>query len=138
MQTSAPTCGRSAADSRHDPKCRLKSSQVKSIYFNHPSQGNSTIFLGPRNKAMPPTSQQLGQFPLKRVKYRHRHPFLVFFLPDPHERSLCSQPIRGKVRRTGRIFPEHVERSFSGPEYSFVAVRRIPRTRFAKQKFAQL
>ena len=25
-------------------KCRLKSSQVKSVYFNHPSQGNSTNY----------------------------------------------------------------------------------------------
>ena len=29
---------------QHDRKCRLKSSQVKSIYFNHPSQGNSTNY----------------------------------------------------------------------------------------------
>ena len=36
------------------------------------------------------------------------------------------------------MFPEHVERSFLDPEYSFVAVRRILRTLFAKQKFAQL
>ena len=56
-----------------------------------------------------------------------------------HRRELRSQPIRGKVRRIGRIFPEHVERSFLDPEYSFVAVGRITRTiLFAKQKFAQL
>ena len=36
------------------------------------------------------------------------------------------------------MFPEHAERSFLDPEYSFVAVRRIFRTIFAKQKFAQL
>ena len=35
--------------------------------------------------------------------------------------------VRGKVRRTGRIFTEHVERSFLDPKHSFVA----------KQKFAQ-
>ena len=72
------------------------------------------------------------------MKYRRGHPFLIFFLPHRQVSSLCSQPIRGKVRRTGRIFPEHVERSFLDPEYSFVAVRRIPRTRLAKQKFVQL
>ena len=36
--------------------------KVKSIYFNHPSQGNSTNYyfiLGPRDKAAPPTSQQI-------------------------------------------------------------------------------
>ena len=36
------------------------------------------------------------------------------------------------------MLPEHVERSFLDTEYSFVAVRRILPTRFAKQKFAQL
>ena len=45
----------------------------------------------------------------------HFFPFLV------HRRALRSQPITGKVRRMGRIFPEHVERSFLDPEYSFVA-----------------
>ena len=40
--------------------------------------------------------------------------------------------------RTGRISPEHVEWSFLDPEDSFVTVRRTIRTRFAKQKFAQL
>ena len=78
------------------------------------------------------------QFPPKRVKYRHGHPFLFLFLPYLQETSLCSQPVRGNVRRTWRIFPEHVERSFLDPEYSFVAVRRILRTILMKQKFAQL
>ena len=36
-----------------------------------------------------------------------------------------AKPIRGNVSRTGRMYPEHVERSFLHPEYSFVAVRRI-------------
>ena len=55
----------------HGRKCRLKSSQVKSVYFNHPSQGNSTnycLILDPRDKAAPPTSQQINKFPAKRVK----------------------------------------------------------------------
>ena len=59
MQASVRTCRRSAADSitpqcmlksSHDPNCRLKSNHVKAIYFNHPSQGNSTnyyLILGP-------------------------------------------------------------------------------------------
>ena len=112
--------------------------KVKSISFN---QGNSTdcyIILGHRDKAAPPTSQQVGQVAPKRVKYRHRHPFFFFFLPHPQESSLCSQPIRGNVRRTGRIFPEHIERSFLEHEHSLLAVRRISRTRFEKQKFVQL
>ena len=57
-------------------------------------------------------SQQIGQFPTKRVGYQRRHPFLFLFLPHPHESSLKSQRIRGNVHRTGRIFPKHVERGF--------------------------
>ena len=132
MQASAWICGRRL----HNPKWRLKA-----IHFKNPSQGNSTnyyIILGPREKAKHPTNQKIGQFPPKRVKYRHRHPFLFVFLPHPQESSISSHPIRGKVRRTGRTFPEHVERIFLNPEHSFVAVRRIPQTRFAKQKFTQL
>ena len=59
MQASARTCGRRAADSIIE---NVGQSQVKSIYFNHPSQGNSTnyyLILGPRDKAAPPTSQQI-------------------------------------------------------------------------------
>ena len=134
MQASAQTCVRSAADS-------MIQNIVKSIYFNHPSQGNWTnyyIMLGPRDKAAPPTSQQIGQFPLKWGKYWHCHPFLFLFLPHPQESSLCSQPIRGNVRRTGRIFPEHVEQSFLDPEYSYITVWWTPQTISVKQKLAQL
>ena len=46
--------------------------------------------------------------------------------------------VRGNVRRTGRMFPEHAERRFLHPEYSFVAARRILPTIFARQMFAQL
>ena len=71
---------------QHDPKCRLKSSQVKSIYFDHPSQGNSTnyyVIRDPRNKAAPTT----GQFPPKQLKYRYIiHFYFYFFLI--HRRAL--------------------------------------------------
>ena len=101
------------------------------VFGSHPSQGKSTnyyIILGSRDKAALPTSQQIGHFPPKRVKYRHRHPLTI----------LCSQPITGKVRRTGQIFPDHVERSFLDPKNSFVPVGRITRTKFTKQTFVQL
>ena len=61
---------RQARSRQHDRKCRLKSSQY-TIYFNHPSQGNSTnyyLILGLRDKAVPSTSQQINKFPPKRVK----------------------------------------------------------------------
>ena len=80
---------------QHDRKCRLK---VKSIYFNHPSQGNSTNYyfiLGLRDKAAPPTSQP--KFPPKRVKNLATLSSIFIFSSSTGE--LCSQPIRGNDRR---------------------------------------
>ena len=120
---------------QHDRKCRLKS-----IYFNHPSQGNSTTisFWVPRDKAAPPTSQRINEFPPKRVKNLATPSSIFIFISSSSTGQLCSQPIKGNVRRIGRMFPEHVEQSFLDPEYSFVAVRRILRIISAKQTFAQL
>ena len=138
MQASARTCGRRAADSMIK---NVGLSQVKSIYFNHLSQGNSTkyyLILGLRDKAAPPTSQQINRFPPKRVKNLATPSSIFIFIFSSSTGELCSQPIRGNDRRIGRMFPEHVERSFLDPEYKFVAVRRILPPRFVKQKFAQL
>ena len=71
-----------AAEAQQTAWSKMKA-KVKSIYFNHPSQGNSAnryIVLGPRDKAAPPESEQIGQFPPKRVKYRHRHPLFLNFI----------------------------------------------------------
>ena len=122
MQASARTCGRRAACRQHDRKCRLKSSQVKSIYFHYPSQGNSTDYcLGLRDKAAPPTSQQINKFPSKRVKNLATPSSIFIFIFSSSTGQLCSQPVRGNDRRIGRMFPEYVERSFLDPEYSFDA-----------------
>ena len=59
------------------------------------------------------------------MKYLATPSSIIFFLPHPQESSLLSANPRENVRRTGRMFPEHVERSFLDPEYSLVAVRRI-------------
>ena len=106
-------------------KCRLKSSQVKSVYFNHPSQGNSTnyyLILGsPRQGCGLPqvnTSQQINKFPSKRVKNLATPSSIFIFVFSPFTGELCSQPIRGNDRPIGRMFPEHVERKFLDPEYS--------------------
>ena len=119
MQASARTCGRRAADSMIE---NVGSSQVKSVYVNHPSQGTSTnyyLILGLRDKAAPPTSQQINKFPPKRVKNLAIPSSIFIFIFSSSTGQLCSQPIRGNVRRIGRMFPEHVERSFLDPEYSF-------------------
>ena len=141
MQASARNCGRQHERKRRLKSSQVKSSQVKSIYFNHLSQGNSTncyLILGPRDKAAPPTSQQINKFPPKRVKNLATPSSIFIFISSSSTGELCSQPVRGNVRRIWRMLPEHVERSFLDPDYSFDAVLRILPTRFAKQKFAQL
>ena len=103
---------------QHDRKYRLKSSRVKSIYFHHPSQGNSTnyyLILGLRDKAAPPTSQQINIFPPKRVKNLATPSSIFIFIFSSSTGELCSQPVRGNDRRIGRMFPEHVERRFLDP-----------------------
>ena len=80
----------------------LGQSQVKSVYFNHPSQGNSTnyyLILGLRDEAVPPTSKQINKFPPKRVKKLATLSSIFIFSSSTGE--LCSQPIRGSVRRMG-------------------------------------
>ena len=119
MQASAQTCGRHAADSMIE---NVGSSQVKSIYFNHPSQGTLTnyyLILGLWDKAAPPTSQQINKFPLKQVKNLATPSSIFIFIFSSSAGELCSQPIRNNVRWIGRMFPEHVERSFLDPKYSF-------------------
>ena len=44
---------------------------------------------------------------------------IFIFVLSSSTGGLCSQPVRGNDRRIGRTFPEHVERSFLDPEYSF-------------------
>ena len=88
---------------QHDRKCRLKSSQVKLVYFHHPSQGTSTnyyLILGLRDKAAPPTSQQINKFPPKRVKNLATLSSIFIFVFSSSTGELCSQPIRGNVPRT--------------------------------------
>ena len=123
-----------------DPKCRLKSTQYTLIIPRGVIQLTTMSFWVPETRLLLPQVNKLKfkKIPPKRVKYLATPSsiFLYFFLI--HRRALCSQPVRDKIRRTLRMFPEHVERSFLDPKYSFAAVRRILRTIFAKQKFAQL
>ena len=96
---------------QHDRKCRLKSSQY-TLIIPHRVIQLTTIILGPRDKAAPPTSQQINKFPPKRVKNLATPSSIFIFISSSATGELCSQPIRGNVRRIGRRFPEHVERSF--------------------------
>ena len=74
---------------------------VGEIYFNHSSQGNSPsyyLILGLRDKAAPPTSQQIKKIPLKRVKNLVTLSSIFIFISSSSNGELCSQPIRGNVR----------------------------------------
>ena len=96
--------------------------RCKSIYFNHPSQGNSTnyyLILGLQDKVAPSTCQQINKFPPKRVKNLATPSSIFIFVFSSFTGELCSQPVRGNDRPIGRTFPEHVELSFLDPEYSF-------------------
>ena len=76
--------------------------------------------MGLRDKAAPPTSQQINKFPPKRVKNLATPSsiFIFIFIFSSFTGELCSQPIRGNDRPTEQMFPEHAEQSFLDPEYS--------------------
>ena len=86
------------------------------MYFNHPSQGNSTnyhLILGLRDKAAPPTSQQIpseaSEEPTDTVILFYFYFIFIYFL-HPQESSALSQSEAMFVEQG-----EHVERSFFGP-----------------------
>ena len=87
-----------------------------SVYFNHPSQGNLTtisFFVLETRLHLPQVHKWVSFLPSKW----NIDTITPFFFPShPQESSLCSQPIRGKVCQTGRIFLEHVEWSFLDPK----------------------
>ena len=122
-------------------KTRRMWAKVKTIYFHHPSQGTSTnyyLILGLRDKAAPPTSQQINKFPPKRVKNLATPSSIFIFMFSSSTGELCPQPIRGNDRRIGRMFPEHVERSFLDPEYSFAEYFQLgSRRKFRPTSFAE-
>ena len=110
-----------AADAQQTAWSKMQA-KVKSVYFHHPSQGNSTNYYlipGLRVKAAPPTSQQINKFPPNRSKNLATPSSIFIFTFSSSTDELYSQPVRGNDRRIGRMFPEHVERSFLDPEYSF-------------------
>ena len=131
MQASARICGR-----QHDQKCRVKSSQYTLIIPHRVIQLTTISFWVPETRLCLPQVNKYKKIPPKRVKNLATPS--SFFISSSSTGEPCSQPIRGNVRQIGRMFPEHVEQSFLNPEYSFIAVRRILPTIFAKQNLALL
>ena len=105
------TCSR-----QHDRKCRLKSSQYTLIIPHRVIQLTAISFWVSETRLCLP---QVNKFPLKRVKNLATPSSIFIFISSSSTGELCSQPIRGNDHPIGRIFPEHVERSFLDPEYSF-------------------
>ena len=119
-----------AADAQQTAWSKMQA-KVKSIYLIIPHR---LIQLTTISCWVPETRLRLPQvnkFHPKRVK--NLATLSSIFISYSSTGELCSQPIRGNVHCTGWMFPEHVERSFLDPEYSFVAVQRILPTRFAKK-----
>ena len=92
---------------------------VQSVTEERFPGGAAVLILGLRDKAAPPTSQQINKFPPKRVKNLATPSSIFIFVFSSSTGELCSQPIRGNDRRIGRMFPEYVGRRFLDPEYSF-------------------
>ena len=138
IQPSARTCAGQTRSRQHDRKCRLKSSQYTLIISHRVIQLTNISFWVSETRLRLPQVSQINKFPPKRVKNLATPSSIFIFSSFTGE--LCSQPIRGNDRPIGRMFPEHVERSFLDPEYSFVAVRRILPTskKVRKKMLAQL
>ena len=122
-----------AADAQQTAWSKMQP-KVKSIYFNHPSQGHSTKYCL-RDKAAPPTSQQINKFPPKRVKNLAKPSifififiFLLFIFLHPQESSALSQSEAMFVEKG-----ECSQNMLSEALWTFVAVRRILPTGFAKK-----
>ena len=113
--------------------------KVKAVYFNHLSQGNSTNYYHSGSPRQGCTSHKSNKkIPPKWVENLTTPSSIFIFISSSTTGELYSQPIRGNVRQTGPMFPEHVEQSLFDPKYIFVTVQRILPIRFVKQKFAQL
>ena len=111
MPASARTCGR-----QHDRKCRLKSSQYTFIIPHRILQLTTISFWVSETRLRLP---QVNKYPPKRVKNLATPSSIFICIFSSSTGELCSQPIRGNDRRIGRMFPEHAERRFLDPEYSF-------------------
>ena len=121
---------------QHDHrKCRLKSSQYTLIIPHRVIQLILSHSGSPRQGCASHKSTN-KQIPSEASEEPAATPssifiFIFFFI---HRRALLSANQRQcSLNRANVTFPEHVERSFLDPEYSFVAVRRILPTRFAKK-----
>ena len=116
MQASAPNL-RQTRRRQHDGKCRLKSSQYTLIIPRRVIQLLSHS--GSLRQVCASHKSTNKQIPSEASEEPSDTVIHFYFCFSSSTGELCSQPIRGNDRQIGRMFPEHVERSFSDPEYSF-------------------
>ena len=116
---------------QHDRKCRLKS-----IYFNHPSQGNSTgsqrqgcASHKSTNKTIPPEATE-------EPSDTAIHPFLFLFLPHPQESSALSQS-QAMFVELGECSQNMLSEAFWTPNIASSQLDEYSEL-YLEQKFAQL
>ena len=86
---------------------RLKSSQYTLIIPHRVIQLSAISFWIPETRLhLPQVTEQIGQFPPKRLKYRHRHPFFFFFLPHPQENSFALNQSEARFAELGEYSQE--------------------------------
>ena len=86
---------------------RLKSSQYTLIIPHRVIQLSAISFWIPETRLhLPQVTEQIGQFPPKRLKYRHRHPFFFFFLPHPQENSFALNQSEARFTELGEYSQE--------------------------------
>ena len=111
---STPAC-------QHDRKCRLKSSQYTLIIPHRVIQLTTISFWVSETKLrLPQVNKSTNkQIPFEACEEPSDTVIHFIFVFSSFTGEFCSQSIRGNDRRLGRMFPEHVERRFLDPEYSF-------------------
>ena len=111
MHASARTCDRRAADSMIE---NVRSSQYTLIVPHRVIQLTILSHSGSPRKGCASHKSTFFFFffffiPPKRVKNLETPSSIFIFISSSSKRELYSQPIRGNVRRIGRMFPERVE-----------------------------
>ena len=98
---------------------------------------NYYIILGCRDKAAPPTSQQINKFPPKRVKYLAIPSSIFFPSSSRGELSTLSQSEARFVEK-GEYSQTMLSEAFWTSNIALLQFDQKNRTIFAQQKFTQL
>ena len=117
--------------------------QLQTIYFNHPSRGNSTNYQsGSQRQGCASHKSTNRSFPSEASEASTPSSIFIFYFFFIHSRDLVAlNQSAARFAELGEYSQNMVSGVFWTPNVAspnFFQVRQIPRTRFAKQKFAQL